>query len=173
MSDQFVLKPALVRRIAETEIANLLESKRALLEQHSASFRWLTASLLAVNGGGIVALVGQLNMPRVYVAGSGFLFFLGIIMALLCAWFSQRANRAMLNPVAEFLGFWLSVAHEGELDLEALKTMEHKMAKATKVARPTQISGWLSAIAFSMGVLLAGTGYWVVHPSEISQAKPV
>jgi Ni,Fe-hydrogenase I cytochrome b subunit len=160
------LDPALVQRIAETEITNLLESMKIIVEEHSSSFRWLIASFFAVNGGGVIAVAGQSNMPRVYSVAAGFLFCIGILLALLCAWLSQRANRAMLRPVSEVLSFWLSVAHFGELDQEGLIEIEQKMTKAMKVSRPTQFSGWFSVAAFSLGMCVAGAGYWTAHPPE-------
>ncbi|WP_188062956.1 hypothetical protein [Sphingobium sp. KCTC 72723] len=167
MSENLDLDPAFVQRLAETEIANVLESKKALLEEHSASFRWLVASFLAINGGGVLALAGQQNIPRGYAVTSGLLFCMGILSALLCAWLSQRANRAMMRSTSETLGFWLSVAHTGELDQEHINAIERKMHGTMKAARPTQFSGWLSVLAFAFGMLVAGNGYWIAHSPEM------
>lgn len=164
MSDSLELDPALVRRLAEMEIANILESKKMLLDEHSASFRWLVASFLAINGGGLIAVAGQANMSRAYGAASGLLFCIGIVSALLCAWLSQRANRATLLPLNEAMGIWISIAHFGELDHSDIKTVESKMTEVVKVSRPTQISGWFSVTAFLLGMCMAGVGYWIAHP---------
>ena len=140
-----------IRRLAQHELQNATESRRTILEEHSSAFRWLLASLLAINGGGIVVSKELFAAaPLASVISDGF-FVLGIMCALLTAWFSQRANRAMIQPLSEMVAFWIACIETNDFDPEVFKEASASMAPALKKARPTQLCGWVSASAFLIG----------------------
>lgn len=173
------LSQRVIRRIAELELTSTAQSRVTVLEEHSAAFRWLLASMLVVNGGAIATSV-QAGYFRDWLSLlSGSVFVFGVLGALLSAWFSQRANRAMLEPLATITVYWLGVAETGTADEDELKTILEKVETATKKALPTQICGWLSSICFLIGCSLMGTSialapmFNVGEPHEKIQTKTV
>lgn len=168
MTQQPPLKGAdAVRRIAQHELENATESRRTLIEEHSAAFRWLLASLLAVNGGGVLVLKDLLRFSLANAVIAASFFLGGIMFALLTGWFSQRANRAMIQPLSEMIAFWITCAETNEFDEGTFKQVSETLTPALKKARPTQICGWLSAMSF-----LAGSSIMLLSAYEAPSSRP-
>ncbi len=145
-----------VRRLAAFELERTSDSRRALIEEHSAAFRWLIASLLAVNGGAVLStkeLIINGNDTALFAAGS---FVMGVLSALLAGWLSQKANRSLLKPLAESSSFWIEVIETGDLNERRLSKILEDTEIAVRSAWPTQLSGWLSAFGFLIGMVLFG-----------------
>lgn len=153
------LKPppsADIRKLAAHELQHALESRRHVVEEHSSEFRWLLASLLAVNGGGLLFLKQELEQPTPLILASGLIFLVGIVFALLTGWQSQRANRAMIKPISLQTALWISVIETGEIQQDEYQRIEKEFQSAMKVARCTQILGWVSAVAFILASIALG-----------------
>lgn len=161
---------AMVRRVAELEIASLAESRKMLLEEHSAAFRWLVASLLATNGGAAVAILNMRSLENSLKLWPCVCFFVGVLLALLIGPLSQRANRRMIEPLGHLMGYWVSVAVDGIHDEAVHKPFVQATTKAMRKAWLTQIAGWLSAIAFAIGAVFSAYALTVSgqsRPNEI------
>jgi hypothetical protein len=148
--------PAIWQRVAEQELANANYSRNALLEAHQDAYKWLLASLLGVNSGGMFALLNVANMDWSSKGIVALFFYLGIMAALLSGYLSQKANRTLIGPLGEASGYWISVAHDGEHLPHIWEGIEEKIQSAIKQARPTQFAGWLSAVFFSIGAIGLG-----------------
>lgn len=146
------------RKGALEEIDSLKLLRATSLEQHSHSFKWLTASLLALNGGGLLAIAQseKIGTQNVVVAGAS--FAVGLAFALLVAVLGQRAIIASLVPLQKQIGYWMTVCEDGirSENLEADLALELK--KSVRLSRFGQVLGWLSALALFGGVYLAGAG---------------
>ena len=153
---------ACVSRAAEYELVSLAEARRAILEEHSAMFRWLIASLLAINGGATIAIVGSDSFSIATIFYSCLCFVIGIFAALLSAFLGQRANRAMLEPLGKLSGYFIAVAQEGAEIEDAKVPILAEVSAAMKKAMPGRACGWLSAIAFGFGVCVAGSEFWPI-----------
>ena len=143
-------------RVAEQELASATHSRSVLMEAHQDSYKWLSASLLAVNSGGMFAFLNFEGLDGKTKAVVALFFYLGIMSALLSAYLSQRANRSLIGPLSESMGYWISVAHHGEHLPEVWEGIRIKIQATIKKARATQIAGWASAICFSIGVIGLG-----------------
>ncbi|QUT07081.1 hypothetical protein KFK14_06565 [Sphingobium phenoxybenzoativorans] len=155
-NDATDINPDIIRRVGELELASATHSRTVLLEAHQDAYKWLLASLLAINSAGIFTLLSfQLISIRARVI-IAILFYLGIMAALLSSYLSQRANRALIGPLGELMGYWITVAHDGELLPEAFEAINQKIQSAVQQARPTQVAGWASAVFFSLGVISVG-----------------
>lgn len=141
------------------ELERTAEARRTLLEEHSAAFRWLLASLLAVNGGAVLFSKEAIASGDTHALTSGGIFLLGIVAALMAGWLSQRANRGLIEPLAKVTTFWFQVLEADEFDEAEFNKLTNVMEDAMKAGRPTQICGWISALAFVIGAVVLGLGF--------------
>ena len=148
--------PEIWQRVAEQELAAATHSRNVLLEAHQDSYKWLLASLLGINSGGMFALLNFEGLDSKSKGVVAIFFYLGIIAALLSGYLSQRANRSLIGPLGESMGYWISVAHHGEHIPDVWDKIQAKIQATIKQARATQIAGWASAICFSIGVIGLG-----------------
>ena len=146
----------LFRRLAEIEIEGGLNTRGLILEEHSAAFRWLLASLFAANGGAAVAVLNSNDvLPHGKQISLAF-FLAGVLLSLLTAYFSQRAGRAMLPPMNALIGYWIGVSHSGSFDKAKLDQYEADLVGVAGKARVTQVSGWIAAACFLIGSIVVG-----------------
>ncbi len=144
------------QRVAEAELAAATHSRDFLLEAHQDAYKWLTASLLAINSGGILATLNATSGLAQFRVAAGLLFYLGMMAALLSQYLSQRAGRLTMAPLGALMGYWISVVHSGEHSQEMWEKLNEDLQDSVKKALSTQIAGWASAILFSAGVALLG-----------------
>ena len=148
-----------VRSIARMEMASISDARNRLMDEHSASFRWLIASLFAANGGALITLgTSELIPPDSRIWACGW-FTCGVLVSLLTAWLNQKLIQRGLAPMVALIAFWGCIAHGLDFDEEKHKVLIADLQSALKRSWPVQVSGWLSAAMFTFGVVAAGTGY--------------
>ncbi len=157
-------------RQAEIQLQTVNSSHERLLEEHSAAFRWLMASFLAINGGGLLVLKDlgtPWNLPEMLAALA---FYIGIVLTLAIAWLGQRAARAAITPISKLSGFWSMVAATGEYDQDQHQEVISEFPKAMKKIRFAPFAGWGSLIAFTVGLGLVG---WAQVSERNDGKRPV
>lgn len=146
------------RRAALEEIEYIKAFRSSAWEEHTNSYRWLMASLLGVNGAACLAVFGSAAVQwqlRFYACGS---FILGILAALLVAVFGQHAVQKSLSPLQKLVGYWMTVAEDGQRDDDIEAKLNHELQVSAKIALGSRLSGWVSAIAFLVGITISGFG---------------
>jgi FtsH-binding integral membrane protein len=144
------------RQLAEEKLRRASAARATLIDEHSAAFRWLMASLLAINGGGLVALA-DIELPKNFYVGSGASFWIGIVAALGLGWRSQVINRKAMEKLAVVEQVWTTALALGELNSLVAQTADEGLASVKSTS--ARVFGWLSVAAFSGGVWIAGIGY--------------
>lgn len=112
--------------------------------------RWLTASLLAINGGGALAVA---NVAR-EVGGlriAGFLFFGGLAMALFAGWFNQFLTQRSIPRTTQLASYYAEAAFVGQRNLEFETTVTAEVVKLGKQNWIGPAAGWLSFILCAAG----------------------
>jgi hypothetical protein len=143
------------------EIDNLKSIRATAWDEHTHSFRWLMASLLAINGGACLALLNNSDVDLKFRIIASGIFIFGILMALLVAVFGQHSIQRTLGPLQKQIGYWMTVASDGER-LAAYETeLNDELLGSAKIGIASRVSGWLSAGAFLCGVITAGYGFAV------------
>ena len=153
------IESILNREVARLEAETITQVRQVILEQHSSSFKWLNASLLAINGGGCVAVLSIQNLQNQDKAYACFAFILGILAALLSARVGQSIAIRGLVPLQRKLGYWTRVSLTGERDVELEDDLQEESKAAIRWAWIGQASGWLSVLAFVLAALLVGLSY--------------
>lgn len=146
------------REVALEEVASLKELRAIGWEQHNQSFKWLTATLLALNGGGLLAVSQIEQIPVLSTVSAGTAFAAGIAFALLVAVIAQRAIVQSFTPIQRQIGYWMTVASDGCRDDTIENDLQEGSKKVLPWNRATQVLGWLAAIAFFVGIFMAGSG---------------
>lgn len=146
------------RHAALEEIDNLKVIRSTAWDEHTHSFRWLMASLLAVNGGACLSIFDKPGISyalRLLACGS---FTIGIVAALLVAVFGQRSIQKSLGPLQRQIGYWMTVASDGLRDEKVEADLAKELEDSAKTGLASRIAGWVSAIGFVLGVISVGFG---------------
>lgn len=166
------IEPAFLKMLANIEIATVLKGRKLASSQHSASYNWLLASLLTINGGALVTLSNMDQIGGIEKVLPCLFFYIGLMCAIFCAFFGQLANREAIQMMGEQAGYWTAVEHLEERNSETEQGYEDRAKKIGKKALRARYSGFMSIIAFSIG--LAAMGYVLcILPKEKSAAPPV
>lgn len=115
--------------------------------------RWLTASLLAINGAGALAVADAAKT----VSGldmSGFFFLVGVTFALLSAWLNQLITAGFIQPATSLEEYWAQAAIDGERDSETEVAFDGKLSGLNRWRNFGAAAGWLSYFAFMAGAIL-------------------
>ncbi len=159
LSDQQPLEDgatAWLRAAALEEKKALDEVRTTLLSEHSHMFRWLSASLLALNGGGAVALLSSEKTDAGFFVWAGIAFLLGITAALLIAVSAQRTSQLAMPKVQMMIGYWLAVSIDAERDEVLEKEITGELLVAHNSGKWSRVYGWLSALSFLAGAIVTG-----------------
>ena len=140
------------REAAKAEIDFLNEMRRMALEQHSHSFKWITASLLAVNGGAAISVLNTSEIAVFWKILAGAWFSAGILTALLVGVVSQKINMQSVGPIQRSIGYWIGVVADGERVESFEGTLAAEAKAAQKFAWLVPTLGWVSGLFFVIGL---------------------
>ena len=158
MSEVDTTWDAQVKAIAANEVSSCISAKQTIIEEHSASFKWLMASMLAINAGGLLK-VGELeSVSPAHQLTAAVAFLIGILAALAIAWLGQIAGRKMIEPLAQAIAFWTMTSATGEFDEEEHNQVIANIQKSLKFGTRSRWAGWLSVLAFTTGIVAVLTG---------------
>lgn len=130
-----------------------LENFEAFASTEVANFsRWLTASLLASNGAGALAVVNASSSTHGLIL-PGALFFLGLSSALLSGWLNQYVVLRFLRSTESLSDIYNKMADGIALDQEFVKTEEAKLRDATKLQKYPPTAGWVSFAFLTLGAI--------------------
>ena len=120
------------------------------LDQVVTTAKWLNASLFAVNSGGLLTVLNQvdkINNPHV----AGLAFVAGLIFSLLSATANQEYYNRVGTPLLKLASYWESV-RLGEPENEEVKiSLEAEKEKVGKFTWVGPTLGWFSGGAFILG----------------------
>lgn len=124
-------------------------------EQVGAWSRWLTASLLALNGAGALAALGAAQRTDgAWIAGA--IFAVGIIMALLSGTCLQEVYNEVPIPLLHQDEYWTGVSITGMRDGERERALAAEAVKASRWDHVPPILGWISGVLFLAAIVVLG-----------------
>jgi len=135
-----------IGRAAGAYAAYYGDIRRWLATEYGTDIRWLTASLFALNGGGLVALSGKKDLC-LYDLVSGSSFLLGLCGAFGFVVYSQSKVKQFSHIIHKIEEKWLLVSTTGaNLQAEILKLEKEK------ADLKTGLSNYFTGFAFAMFV---------------------
>jgi hypothetical protein len=142
--------------LAKAKLSRTTEGRRMLIDEHSSSFKWLMASLLAINAGGMATL-SSVDVERpvhffLFLAGGAFWF--GIVASLGFAWRGQQITRRAIKAMSDIELFWTLVAIYGRLDQEKGQSLDDALNQID--TRSAGLFGFFALLAFTVGVVCVG-----------------
>jgi hypothetical protein len=126
-------------------------------DQAAATARWLLASLLALNGGAIIAGLSSDKMEGPTLATASAVWLLGIFLALAGGFFSMKGAASMIVAATKMYAGSVAGLQAGKMprmDFEG---------EYARVGRLSKIGFWvqgLSALAFFTGALAASKAFF-------------
>ncbi|MBN8830177.1 MAG: hypothetical protein J0G94_05995 [Sphingomonadales bacterium] len=141
----------MVAKLAADQAAFAQATRARLIQEANVSLRWLKAALLALNGAAALAVLDSALLPLATKGPPLGLFFAGLLAALAMGFLAQRANMAMIAPIAEAHQYWIGITAGEALDPVRWAGIEQAVADATGQSRWVKIAAWLSVAAFSAG----------------------
>ncbi|WP_305097066.1 hypothetical protein [Croceibacterium aestuarii] len=139
--------------VGKEKLRRTSEARITLIEEHSAAFRWLMASFLAINGGGLLA-ISDLEMPTTMFRIAGGAFWLGIICALGLAWRSQVINRQAIQRLSYIELIWATAIAVRDIDPKVAEDAERDFATISPLS--ARAFSWASVACFSVGSWVTG-----------------
>jgi hypothetical protein len=159
-----------MRRLAAFEVTAAEESRAKLIDEHSAAFRWMIASLFALNGGAILTIFGTERLGVQPVLPAFWVFFAGVVATFLAVLFGQLSDRAMIAQMHKWGLYWTTVASLDERDESQENSIKQYIENAERWGRWARIQAIFAMIFFVLGVL---TAVVLEQKSEIARLEAV
>lgn len=147
-------EPGRNRLAADTFAPVMLEAFHDGLREVGNLSRWLLATLVAINGAAAISLL-PLRMDATPKLGAAGAFLLGILAAMGAGLWSLYVFNRVSAAAHTMLGYWLSVADDGQR-LAALETAMKRHMDQAIGSRGTHILVIVSLAAFLIGCAVAG-----------------
>jgi len=145
------------RTVARYMLDTLTDLSKTLTVETVAIAKWLLSSLLAVNGAAAVATWPIAMSPGIKVASCA-CFALGVLLPLVAGYMSLKTSKTMSWEVGKMIGYWLTVADDGERVASIEADHLDLPRKAERAGQPAMRLGWTSILAFVLGLIFAGAG---------------
>jgi hypothetical protein len=149
------MKADAVRKLAEFEASAAVESRAKLIDEHNAAFRWMIASLFALNGGAILSLFGSGNIGLQATLPAFWIFFGGIIATFVAVLFAQLSDRSMIARMHSWGLYWSTVGVLVERDEEQENSIKASIKQAERLGRWSRVQAIFAMVFFVLGVLSA------------------
>ena len=145
-----------LKAMADFESRVAFDSRSKAIDEHNAAFRWLLASLFALNGGAAIALFGKDKLfGAIFVEAAG-VFLIGVICCFLMAILGQISDRKMIAMLHAWGLYWIGVSASGvRLEGEELR-IRAGIEVAEQAGRNARVAGIFSMSSFVAGCLLIG-----------------
>jgi hypothetical protein len=144
------------RLAAETFMPVMVEAFHDGLREVASLSRWLLATLVVINGAAAIAVL-PLKMATGAKLGGAVAFLLGILAAVGAGLWSLYEFKRVSIAANTMMGYWLTVAEDGQRVAALEETMKRHMDQAIG-SRATQLFVFASVAAFLGGCAFAGWG---------------
>ncbi|MBO6766989.1 MAG: hypothetical protein JJ901_01640 [Erythrobacter sp.] len=152
MANQFMTSSE-DKEFARLQYDLAMSTKKISQEEFSHAARWIMASVLAINSGGLIAALGAAQSLDARMGFSIAAFYLGVLTAMTMGWMAITNNQRSFPYHSRWAGVWQLAAVNGELDEEEMKAAHAAMIKFSGSLFPYQRLGWVSFALFSVGLV--------------------
>ena len=142
-----------IKTLADFEAAAAVESRSKLIDEHHSAFRWIIASLFALNGGAILSIFGKMGFGADPTFLAFWVFFGGIISTFLTVVTAQISDRLMIARMHGWGLYWKIVGATGVRNEEQESEIKAGISMAEKWGRFARLLAVFSMIWFVLGVV--------------------
>lgn len=140
---------AAIKDASERYAAYYGDVRRLLTAEFAADVRWQTASLFALNAGGLLSLANEVTLSTHHkYAGLG--FWLGIVFAFALVSYSQMQTKIFVSAVSGLEEKYVLSAATGSLDEREITGLEEKKRGVSTALAPYLSTG--SFLMFSIAI---------------------
>lgn len=152
--------PETNKLIANMALETLKPSVTMAMEQMASLARWLLATLVTINGGALVSLlsVSDKVLPSNMLWAAS-LFTLGIVLSIAAATLSALTSAIPMRTVGAMIGYWTTVADDGERLEEQEIKLEHAQRRTKINLWRNSAVGLLSLVSFVAGIVVVMSGF--------------
>jgi len=149
--------PEFLRSMARQGVDQLVVNLNDLGSQMMSTSKWLSAALLTLNGGGMLATVGAIERLDDPLYATVF-FCLGILLVMLNGVAIQHFAATGIPHVRELTNYWRVISHTGIRDEAVEQALIDSIGRANRWNWIAPLCGWISAGFFLAGVWALATG---------------
>lgn len=145
-----------IKQVSEINFSAILETRNRLLDENSAASRWIMATLITLNAGGMfgVGSFGQLASSAKIVSIS--MFCSGIFFAVMVGYTTILAAQSLSKPINDLADAWMTAMLTESVDIDAILPLQNAVLKKSKPWKIfSHCSGWLSLSLFFSAVMYA------------------
>ncbi|QKG70560.1 hypothetical protein [Erythrobacter mangrovi] len=137
--------------LLQREVA--MGTKKVVMDEMSHAARWIMASVLAINSGGLIAAINRIEALGFWSTMAVIAFYAGVALALKMGWRQISLNQRMLAPHSRFIAVWESAAIDGQIDGRKLEEVRDEIiAVGTQGIAASTLGRWSFAL-FTLGLL--------------------
>ncbi len=159
------------KKLANLQREVAIDTKRLTISEMSHASRWIMASMLAINSGGLIAAISKVDDFEIWSASSVITFYLGVMTALMMGWAQVSMNQKLLPIHSKLIIFWETATLDGQLgnvkDLENIR--DEMLATGKKGLFANSLGKW-AFFLFSLGLLCLGVS---LIPNQAEVERPV
>ena len=145
------VETGMLRDIADHQIGRLEYSSSIAGDQLVKTSGWLTASLLAINGAGAIAVLNAVDrIANPMIPAS--LFCTGILFTMLNAVSIQAIMAKLQSSLENLIGFWRLVKIRGNRDETAEADLTKAYRRISRFSWIPPVLGWVAGALFFGGV---------------------
>lgn len=144
-------------RASEINFKSVNEARERILDELSAMFRWLIATLVTVNAGvGAIAFSSD-KVEEIGKFIAGYSATIGICSAILLGYSQVMAAKALQAPISNLLEEWSKPLFGKSFDCQAICKAEGGLKSAIKPwSKLAHGLGWLSLLSFVVSTVAIG-----------------
>lgn len=145
------------KQLARMQREIAISTKKIAMDEMSHASRWIMASVLAVNSGGLIACLSKLDGLSVAKIAAVSAFYFGLTLAVVAGWSLIRTNQKSLPFHSRMIAVWEMGAIDGNIDHEEIGQAARQFFEfAKKESGLADKLNKLSFVAFSVGLVLFG-----------------
>jgi hypothetical protein len=131
-----------------------IATKKIMMDEMSHASRWIMASVLAINSGGLIACLGKIDRLSDTIVGAAIAFYVGVALAMIMGWRLITINQTALPIHSRLIAAWEMTAIDGVIEEEKIKTaVDEQMSLVTSVGVFPSTLGKISFLSFSIGLV--------------------
>ena len=159
------------KRHASFERETAIATKKISSDEIAITFRWIMASLLAINSAGLAASISIIKNFDYWQLSSTAFFVVGVLLSLKVGWSLLDGHSFLLKPTGDLIVFWTMAAIDGKIDVDEFRTLAEKAnSSIPKYGEPRKFAR-LSLLAFVMAVICVAVSH--TSPPQKKSSPPV